>query len=357
MAIRSLSDSIPSRDEQSSVQQAAVAAEAEAARLSMEDARKLAEIMKGKLYLTDEELRTALAREAEEASKTKPGERRTAATRDAAVPQNTSTTAQDDVSAREITETARPTSVGAAPEGQRREAVTPVISGIGAVASAAALGDDGEQTAGRSSSDRRQRLMSGNPNDIDPYSLPIEANSPMSGRDGDRALIQQMLDHARVARAGDRGDQAAADRVIAAIGSGASLASIMQQYSYLQNAEKVADVDVTLHGRRGRSIHYTKVDDGDGSPDTSIEVSGSESVGEGGIATAGWGGGGRRGARSSMMASSVAMGALVGGGESNRGLRQLISGGTDMPGLNPFALASPDTPAQDRQRDQGLFLA
>lgn len=351
MAIKSLSDSLPSNDEHSVAQQAAAAAETDATRLRMEDVRQLAEVMKGKLYLTDQELREAMAREAEDAGKAKPGERRTAATRDgAAARDGTTTTTQDDVSARDITETARPTSVGVEPEGQRREAVTPVISGIGAVAAAVALGDEGEKTAGRSGSDRRSRLISGNPNDIDPYSLPIEANTPMSGRDGDRALIQQMLDHARVARAGDRGDQAAADRVIAAIGSGASLASVMQQYSYLQNAEKVADVDMTLHGRRGRSVHYTKIDDGDGSPDTSIEYSGSDSsIGEGGMT------GGRRGARSGMMASSVAMGALLGGGD-NRTMRQLISGGMDMPGANPFALVASQTPAQERERDQGLFL-
>lgn len=346
MAIRSLSDTTPSRDELAAT---AAAAEAETTRLGLEDARKLAEIMKGKLYLTDEELRTALAREADEAEKAKPGNRRTNAPRDGANPRDPATvTAQDDVAAREVTETARPTSVGAEPEGQRREAVTPVLSGIGAVAAATALADEGEQQRG---SERRQRILPGNPHDIDPYSLPIEANTPLSGRDGDRALIQQMLDHARVARAGDRGDQAAADRVIAAIGSGASLANVMQQFQYLQNAEKVADVDVTLRGRRGRTIHYTKVDDGDGSPDTSIETSGGESVGEGGITA------GRR-ARSGMMAASVAMGALISGGESNnRGLRQLISGGMDMPSMNPFALASPQTPAQEQQREQGLFLA
>ncbi len=322
---------------------ATVEAVAEATRLSMEEARRLAEVMKDKLYLTDEELRTALAREAEEAKKAKPGERRTAAARD-------TTTAQDDASARDITEAPRPTSVGADPEGTRREAVTPVISGIGAVATAAALGDEGQQVWGHNSSDKRSHRLPTNPNDIDPHSLPLEAHSPNSAREADRALIQQMLDHARVARAGDRGDQAAADRVIAAIGSGASLASVMQQYTYLQNAEKVGDTDITLR-RRGRTVHVSQVDDGDGSPDVDIEVSGG---GES-LAAQGSAGYGRRG-RNEMTSAATTLGAILGGGDSNRSLRQLIPDSMNMSGFDPFKLTSPQTPAQE-QREQGLFLA
>jgi hypothetical protein len=317
------------------------------AAFSIEEARRLHEVMQGKLYLSDEEMHKVLRDQA--VAERRDGTKRnvTASGAEVADRDSVTTAKPDEASAREVTETARPVSIGNEPEGQRRESVTPIQSAIGI------LHDDGDAAASRS--DRRHRLLATNAFDIDPHSLPIEAQTANPGRGADHALMMQILDHARAARAGDRGDQSAADRVIAAIEGGASLAVVMQDFSYLRAAESVSDIERTYRTKDGRTVTVTKVDDGDGSPTVEYDVSGGDSYSSD---SPSYSSGGRR-RTGGMLATAVAMGAVAAAASEpgQRGIRDLITASADIPGLNPFALASPDTPARDLQQNLGLFLA
>lgn len=303
---------------QTAAQQALLAQQEAETKISeafgIEEARKLADVMKGKLYLSDEELSAALKREAEEA-RTKPSERRTtAATRNAEG-------ATDEVAAREVTEAARPTSIGAVPEGQRREAVTPVLSGIG-----------------------------------------IEKNEPVKvttageeTREDSRTSLMRLAMAATIGGS-DLGDHHAIAHLKDLMQYNPSQQELLTAITNVEKAKAAADKRVTYRTKDGKKVTATTVED-DCHTETSYtveqEYSGSILSGLfGSDADSRKKGGG-------IIPTTVALGALAtaNSGSGREGLRNLVSSGLDTSGLNPFSLSSPQTPAQELVQGLRLFHA
>jgi hypothetical protein len=308
-------------DEQTRLQQAEQ--DATATLLSLEEVRKLGEAMAKQhtIFVSDREMAETLARDQQNAVQTSAPpiiDRRDGTTRSEA-PVDVSTERDptrlatnkpaDEPALRDITVPAIPAAEMEAP---RREAVTPVQTGIGI----------------------REGAFS----------------------DPDHESYTQLKARAYAAMIGvaDKGDAIAAGRLQDILERNGSRADIEREMAYLKDAKD--HEDKRYRTRDGKIVEITH----DGNPDTndvSVDgAEGSDSVG-GGV----FGGSRRRGG--GMMGAVTLLGALAVLSKTNSPLLQELSmtsltGGTDVPSFNPFSLSSPQTPPQERQPllDLGLYL-